>query len=80
MGDPGGARRAVARLPIALPISPTFQSTYLREAARLGLQAGDTVAAVRALGRYVSLRGDPEPALRAQRDSARAPLSALVGR
>jgi hypothetical protein len=80
IGDTAGARRTVARVSIALPVSPTYRSSYLREQARLGLQAGDTVEASRALRRYLALRADPEPGLRAQRDSLRERLALLVGR
>jgi tetratricopeptide (TPR) repeat protein len=80
VGDLPGAVRAIGRVDVALPLSPTYQSTYLRQQARLWLMAGDTASAVRALHRYVALRTDAEPMLRAERDSARAQLAALVGR
>jgi serine/threonine-protein kinase len=80
VGDLPGAVRAIGRVEVALPVSPTYQSTYLRQQARLWLMAGDTASAVRALHRYVALRTDAEPKLRAERDSARAELAALVGR
>jgi hypothetical protein len=80
IGDLPGARRAIGRIQVSAPTSPTYGATYLREQARLALQAGDTASAVRALRRYVALRGDPEPALRPERDRARAQLAALVGR
>jgi hypothetical protein len=78
LGDLPGARRTIERVPVELPISPQYQSTYFREQARLELQAGDTASAIRALRRYVALRRDPEPALRAEVDSARAELGVLV--
>ena len=53
---------------------------YLREQARLALQAGDTASAVRALRRYVALRADAEAGLRPELDRARGQLAALVGR
>jgi hypothetical protein len=80
LGDSAGARRAAARLPVELPVSPLYQSSYLQAQAGLDLSAGDTAAAVRALRRYLALRADPEAGLRAQRDSARARLAELVGR
>ncbi|HET8835044.1 MAG TPA: hypothetical protein VFN08_09955, partial [Gemmatimonadales bacterium] len=79
-GDVTGAARAIGRVEVALPVSPTYRSSYLREQARIGLELGDTAGAVRALRRYVALRADAEPALRAGADSARARLAGLVGR
>jgi hypothetical protein len=80
IGDLPGARRAIGRMPVASPTSPAYGAMYLREQARLALQAGDTASAVRALRRYVALRADAEPALRPELDRARARLAALVGR
>ncbi|HET9039631.1 MAG TPA: hypothetical protein VFN40_05655, partial [Gemmatimonadales bacterium] len=80
IGDLPGAVRAIGRVPVALPLSPTYQSTYLREQGRLWLAAGDTASAIRALRRYVAMRANAEPVRRAQRDSVRAMLAALVGR
>jgi eukaryotic-like serine/threonine-protein kinase len=79
-GDLSGARHAIGRVSIGLTVSPEFQSTYLREQGRLALAAGDTAAAVTALRRYVALRSDPEPSLRAETDSARALLAGLLSR
>jgi hypothetical protein len=80
VGDLPGAARAIARVRVAMPASPRYQSTYLREQARIGLEVGDTLTAVRALRRYVALREGAAPALRARADSARARLATLVGR
>jgi hypothetical protein len=79
-GDLRGAARTIGRVQVALPVSPTYWSTYVREQARIGLEVGDTAEAVRALGRYVALRADAAPALRPASDSARALLARLVGR
>jgi hypothetical protein len=79
IGDLPRARRAIGRIQVATPTSPTYGATYLREQARLALQAGDTASAVRALRRYIALRGGPEPALRAEVDTARSELAALLG-
>jgi len=65
---------------VASPTSPVYGATYLREQARVAFQAGDTASAVQALRRYVALRSDPEPALRPERDRARAQLAASLGR
>jgi TolB-like protein len=80
IGDLPGAVRVIARVPTALPTSPTYRATYLREQARLGLQVGDTAGAVRALRRYVALRQQAEPALRPEVDRARGELARLLGR
>jgi hypothetical protein len=80
LGDLAGARRAAGRILVELPLTPVYHTTYLREQARLELQAGDTASAVRALRRYVALRGSCEPGLRPELDRARAQLAALVGR
>jgi hypothetical protein len=80
IGDITGAARAIGRVPVALPVSPTYGSTYLLQQARIGLEAGDTATAVRSLRRYVALRAGAEPVLRPALDSARARLAKLVGR
>lgn len=80
LGDVAGARRAAGRIFVEIPVSPAYQSSYLREQARLGLLDGDTASAVRALRRYVALRAGCEPGLRPELDRARAQLAALVGR
>ncbi len=79
-GDLPGARRSVAREFVAIPVSPAYHSTYLREQARLALQAGDTASAIQPLRRYVALRSNPEPSLRPEVDRARALLAGLMGR
>ena len=80
IGDQAGAARVIGRVMVALPFSPVLQSSYLREQGRIWLAVGDTASAVRALRRYVALRAEAEPGLRAERDSARARLAELVGR
>jgi serine/threonine-protein kinase len=80
IGDLPGAARVIGRMGVALPISPVFGSTYLREGARIAEEMGDTAGAARALARYVALRSRAEPRLRPELDSARARLGALVGR
>ena len=80
IGDMPGAARVIARVRVALPASPTYQSTYLRNQARIWLEAGDTAAALQALRRYVALREGAAPELQAELDSARARLAMLVGR
>ena len=80
IGDLPGAARVIARVPTAVPMSPTYRATYLREQARVGLQVGDTAGAIRALRRYVALRQQAEPALRPEVDRARGELARLLGR
>jgi hypothetical protein len=70
----------IGRVPVALPSTPTYRSTYLREQGRIWLEAGDTVEAVRALRRYVAFRAGADSSLRAQVDSARSRLAGLVER
>ena len=80
IGDLAGARRAIGRIPVAMPVSPVFGATYLREQVRLDLEAGDTASGVRALRRYVALRAEADAARRPEVDQARAKLAALLGR
>ena len=80
MGDLPGAARTIGRVEVAMPSSRPYLSTYLREQGRIWLAAGDTASALRSLRRYVALRGDAEPVMQAERDSARAQLARLVGR
>jgi Protein kinase domain len=79
IGDLPGARRVIGRIQVATPTSPAYGATYLRQQGRLALQAGDTASAVRALRRYLALRSSPEPTLRAEVDTARSELAALLG-
>src|SRR5262249_39451545 len=65
-GDPGAARRVVRAMPIALPSMVQYTATYWRENGRLAAVQGDTAAALNAYHRYLELRSDPEPALRAE--------------
>ena len=77
VGDPRGALSAVRRRIFGL--EPWFLSTYLREEGRLAVLTGDTTGAIRAYQHYLALRSDPEPALRAERDSVQSALARLVG-
>ncbi|HET6576973.1 MAG TPA: protein kinase [Gemmatimonadales bacterium] len=80
IGDLPGAARAIGRVQVALPVSPVYWSTYLREGARIAGEVGDTAGAVRGWRRFLALRAHAEPALGAEVDSARARLAGLVGR
>jgi hypothetical protein len=59
--------------------TPPYLSTYLREEGRLAALTGDTASAITAYQHYLALRSDPEPPLRAERDSTRAELARLIG-
>jgi hypothetical protein len=52
-------------------------ATHLREEGRLAARLGDRAGAIRAYRHYLALRSDPEPRLRAARDSVRAELERL---
>jgi serine/threonine-protein kinase len=59
--------------------TPRYLSTYLREEGRLAALAGDTAGAITAYQHYLALRSDPEPPLRAERDSIQEKLAKLAG-
>jgi eukaryotic-like serine/threonine-protein kinase len=59
------------------PVPTPFGSTYVRERARLAALLGDRDAAIRDYRRYLSARGDAEPALAAHIASVRAELARL---
>ncbi len=59
--------------------TPTFLSSYLREEGRLAALTGDRAGAIRAYRHYLTLRYDPEPALRPEVDAVRVELARLVG-
>ncbi len=74
-GDVVGALRVIRR---GIWFHPPRQlSTHLREEGRLAASLGDRAAAIRAYEHYLALRSDPEPVLRAQRDSIRAEVNRL---
>ena len=51
---------------------------YRREEGRLAALLGDTAGAIRAYRHYLVLRSAPEPKLKAQADSVRRELAALM--
>ena len=65
---------------MALPVSPEYIATYLKEEGRLALLTGDTASAVLAFRRYVSLRSGAEAPLQREVDRERDRLAGLVGR
>ena len=58
---------------------PRGLAANLRREGRLASRVGDREGAIRAYDHYLALRSDPEPQLRAQRDSVRADLTRLKG-
>jgi len=56
---------------------PRELATRLREEGRLAARLGDRAGAIRAWEHYLILRSDPEPPLRAQRDSIQAEVNRL---
>ena len=77
-GDLPGALAATRRR-LYFYAEPQFLSTYLREEGRLAGLTGDRVGAIRAYRHYLTLRADPEPALRSQVQWVRAALTKLLG-
>lgn len=76
-GDDAGALRVIRRGAWYHP--PRLLSTYLREEGRLAARLGDRAGAIRAYEHYLALRSNPEPPLRAERDSIRAEVNRLKG-
>jgi DNA-binding SARP family transcriptional activator/TolB-like protein len=74
-GDASGALRVIRRGVWYYP--PRLLSTHLREEGRLATRLGDRAGAIRAYEHYLALRSNPEPALRAERDSIRAEVNRL---
>ena len=74
-GDVSDALRVIRRGAWYFP--PRLLSTHLREEGRLAARAGDRAGAIRAWEHYLALRSNPEPALRAERDSIRAQVDRL---
>jgi hypothetical protein len=74
-GDEVTALRVIRRGQWLFP--PRALATHLREEGRLSARAGDRAGAIRAYEHYLALRSDPEPSLRAARDSVRAEVDRL---
>jgi hypothetical protein len=73
-GDRAGALAALRRRPYFIGWQP-FLASSLRYEGQLASAVGDRDGAVRAYEHHLALRYDPEPALRAATDSARAELA-----
>jgi len=76
-GDQNRALLAIRRRSAGYMLAPMYLSSFLREEGRLSLMTGDTAAAIRAYGRYLVLRSDPEPPQRPEVDAVRATLARL---
>ena len=74
-GDDRGALRVIRRGAWYFP--PRMMATYRRHEGRLAARLGDTSGAIRAYEHYLALRSNPEPRLRAQRDSVQAEVNRL---
>jgi tetratricopeptide (TPR) repeat protein len=75
-GELAAALAAVRRRAFDIVDFPEYV-TYLREEGRLAALTGDRVGAARAYHRYLAIRIDPEPQLRAQVAQVRADLAAV---
>jgi tetratricopeptide (TPR) repeat protein len=75
-GDRAGALTALRRRPYFIGWQP-FLASSLRYEGQLAAALGDRDGAVRAYEHHLALRHDPEPALRAATDSARAELARI---
>lgn len=75
-GEPDRALAVLRRDRFSLPI---YESTFLRERARLAAALGDTALAIDQHRRYLAFRTRPEPAQRAERDRAAREMAVLEG-
>jgi hypothetical protein len=76
--EPGRALATIRRRTVGLVPRSIFVS-QIRDEARYAALVGDREGAVRAYRHYLTLRADPEPALRPQADAVRAEFEALQG-
>jgi eukaryotic-like serine/threonine-protein kinase len=75
-GDDTRALAAVKRQLTGLGLQP-INVTALRDEGRYAALAGDREGAIRAYRHYLTLRSDPEPAVRSKVEEVRAELAAL---
>jgi serine/threonine-protein kinase len=73
----GDVRRALSYAQRRIIWANQLLAPQLRAEGQYAALVGDTAAAVRAYGRYLVLRSDPEPALRPEVDRVRAELRRL---
>ena len=80
LGEDAEALRVLRRRGVGQdgPAEVILLTSTLREEARFAAATGDTAGVVWALRRLLALRSDPEPPVRAQRDSARRALAAVL--
>lgn len=78
----GDNRRALNAIRLRVEGILTSSSVFasIKAEGPIAEAAGDTVGAIRAYRRFLRMRGDPEPELRAQRDSAVAAIARLERR
>jgi serine/threonine-protein kinase len=76
-GDTAAALAAIRRRFVGIATFPEYVR-YRREEGRLAAALGDTAGAIRAYRHYLALRSSPEPRLRAQSDTVRTELAALL--
>jgi hypothetical protein len=81
-GEPDRALAAVRRRPYVSGYVGQYDALpeYLREEGRLAAMVGDTAGAIEAYQHYLALREDPDRPWRAQWDSVKVELTALVAR
>jgi hypothetical protein len=79
-GDRRRALAAVRRRREWMSATIAYFGSMLRHEGRLAATTGDVQGAIRAYRHYLSLRTDPEPAMRAEVDKVRRELEDLEGR
>jgi len=79
LGHPDQALAAIRRR-VYMAGWPRYLATARREEGRLALALGDRQRAMEVLGRYLALREDPEPGLRADVEAVRAEFLELARR
>jgi tetratricopeptide (TPR) repeat protein len=81
-GEQELALQAIRRRPYVAAYAAMCSSLpeYLREEGRLAAALGDTAGAIEAYEHYLALREDPDPPWRAQWDSVKSELAAIVAR
>jgi serine/threonine-protein kinase len=78
-GDPARALAAARRRMVYNTSANLYLASMLHQEGRMAAFTGDYEGAIRAYQYYLTLRSNPEPALRPQADEVRAELARLVG-